>query len=119
MKQRTNRVGEQIKKELSDIIGRKLKDPRVGFVTVTGVDVTGDLQQAKIFITTLGDEASRKNTLIGLEKATAFLRAELGKRIQLRMTPELIFEFDSSVEYGSHIEKLLTQIHNEDPEQEG
>ncbi len=117
MKQRTNRVGEQMKKELSDIIGRKMKDPRVGFVTVTGVDVSGDLSLAKVYITTLGNEEERKNTLIGLEKAAGFLRSEIGKRIQLRITPELSFEFDDSIAYGSHIEELLGQIkrENDDP----
>ena len=118
MKQRTNRVGEQMKKEISEIIGRKLKDPRVGFVTVTDVDVTGDLQQAKVYITTLGNEEERKGTLKGLEKATGFIRSELGQRIQLRVTPELIFEFDRSVEYGNHIEDLLAQVRVEKKDEE-
>jgi len=110
MKQRTGRVAEQIKKELSDIIGRKLKDPRVGFVTVTDVEVTGDLSQASVYITTLGD---KNDTLEGLKKATGFLRSELGKRMQLRTTPELAFAFDETIEYGSNIEKLLTKIQQE------
>jgi ribosome-binding factor A len=116
MKQRTNRVGEQMKKEISEIIGRKLKDPRVGFVTVTDVDVTGDLQQAKVYITTLGNDEERHNTLKGLEKATGFIRSELGRRIQLRVTPELVFEFDRSVEYGNHIEDLLAKVRVEEKE---
>lgn len=118
MKQRTNRVGEQMKKEISEIIGRKLKDPRVGFVTVTDVDVTGDLQQAKVYITTLGNDEERKGTLKGLEKATGFIRSELGRRIQLRVTPELVFEFDRSVEYGNHIEDLLAQVRVDEKEEE-
>ncbi|AEO99237.1 30S ribosome-binding factor RbfA [Weizmannia coagulans] len=114
MNLRANRVGEQMKKELSDIIGRKLKDPRVGFVTVTDVEVTGDLQQAKVYLTVLGDEVQKKDTLDGLEKAKGFIRSEVGKRIRLRKTPELIFEIDESIEYGNRIETLIKKIHDTD-----
>lgn len=103
-----------MKKELSDIIGRKLKDPRVGFVTVTDVEVTGDLQQAKVYLTVLGDEEQKKDTLDGLEKAKGFIRSEVGKRIRLRKTPELIFEIDESIEYGNRIETLIKKIHDTD-----
>ncbi|GER69003.1 ribosome-binding factor A [Weizmannia acidilactici] len=112
MSLRTSRVGEQMKKELSDIIGRKLKDPRVGFVTVTDVEVTGDLQQAKVFITVLGDDEKKKETLAGLEKAKGFIRSEVGNRIRLRKTPELFFEIDESIEYGNRIETLIKKIHD-------
>lgn len=114
MNLRANRVGEQMKKELSDIIGRKLKDPRVGFVTVTDVEVTGDLQQAKVYLTVLGDEEQKRDTLDGLEKAKGFIRSEVGKRIRLRKTPELIFEIDESIEYGNRIETLIKKIHDTD-----
>lgn len=100
MSHRANRVGEQMKKELGDIIGRKIKDPRIGFVTVTDVQVTGDLQQAKVYITVLGGEAQREDTLKGLAKAKGFIRSEVGQRIRLRKTPEIIFEFDESIDYG-------------------
>ncbi|GER65667.1 ribosome-binding factor A [Weizmannia acidilactici] len=112
MSLRASRVGEQMKKELSDIIGRKLKDPRVGFVTVTDVEVTGDLQQAKVFITVLGDDEKKKETLAGLEKAKGFIRSEVGNRIRLRKTPELFFEIDESIEYGNRIETLIKKIHD-------
>lgn len=111
---RAKQVGEQMKKELSEIIGRKIKDPRVGFVTVTDVEVTGDLQQAKVFISVLGDEKQREETLIGLAKATGFIRSEIGKRIRLRKTPEILFEFDESIDYGNRIETLLNQIQKSD-----
>ncbi|MBJ9990258.1 30S ribosome-binding factor RbfA [Paenibacillus sp. S28] len=112
---RTGRVGEQIKKELSQLIQSELKDPRIGFVTVTGVDVTNDLSQAKVYLSVLGDNEQKNNTLKALEKANGFLRSELGKRVRLRHTPELIFKFDESIAYGSHIEKLLGEIgKNED-----
>ncbi len=114
MSHRPNRVGEQMKKELSDIIGRKIKDPRIGFVTVTDVQVTGDLQQAKVFISVLGDDEQKENTLKGLAKAKGFIRAEIGHRIRLRKTPEIIFEFDESIDYGNRIETLLHQLHTDD-----
>ncbi|WP_018660128.1 30S ribosome-binding factor RbfA [Heyndrickxia acidiproducens] len=112
MSLRANRVGEQMKKELSDIIGRKLKDPRIGFVTVTDVEVTGDLQQAKVYITVLGDEEQRKNSLAALEKAKGFIRSEVGQRIRLRKTPELLFEMDESIDYGNRIDTLLKKLHD-------
>lgn len=113
---RAKQVGEQMKKELSDIISRKIKDPRVGFVTVTDVEVSGDLQQAKIYISVLGDEKQKEDTLIGLSKAKGFIRSEIGKRIRLRKTPEITFEFDESIDYGNRIETLLHQIHKEELE---
>jgi ribosome-binding factor A len=118
MSLRANRVGEQMKKELSDIIGRKIKDPRIGFVTVTDVQVTGDLQQAKVYISVLGDDEQKENTLKGLAKAKGFIRTEIGHRIRLRKTPEILFEFDESINYGNRIESLIHQLHNEDKPQE-
>jgi ribosome-binding factor A len=114
MSLRANRVGEQMKKELSDIIGRKIKDPRIGFVTVTDVQVTGDLQQAKVFISVLGDDEQKENTLKGLAKAKGFIRTEIGNRIRLRKTPEITFEFDESIDYGNRIETLLHQLHHDE-----
>lgn len=110
MTMRSNRVAEQMKKELSEIISRKLKDPRIGFVTVTDVDVTGDLQQATVYISVLGDETVKENTLLGLSKSKGFIRSEIGQRIRLRKTPELSFEFDTSVAYGNRIDSLLRDI---------
>ncbi|PFP30696.1 ribosome-binding factor A [Bacillus sp. AFS073361] len=114
MSHRANRVGEQMKKELGDIIGRKIKDPRIGFVTVTDVEVTGDLQQAKVYISVLGDEEQRENTLKGLAKAKGFIRTEIGHRIRLRKTPEIIFEWDESIDYGNRIDTLLHQLHKDE-----
>lgn len=111
---RVGRVGEQLKKELSQLIQTELKDPRIGFVTVTGVEVTNDLSQARVYLSVLGDEEQKNNTLKALEKANGFLRSELGKRMRLRHTPELIFKFDTSIEYGSRIEKLLDEIQDEE-----
>ncbi|OZI11524.1 ribosome-binding factor A [Bacillaceae bacterium SAS-127] len=110
---RSNRVGEQMKKELTDILNRKVKDPRIGFITVTDVEVTGDLQQATVYITVLGDEHKREETLKALAKAKGFIRSEVGQRIRLRKTPELLFEFDESIAYGNRIDALLREIDSE------
>lgn len=110
MTMRATRVGEQMKKELGDIIGRKLKDPRIGFLTVTDVRVSGDLQIAKVYISVLGDEKKREETLKGLAKAKGFIRSELGNRIRLRKTPEIHFEFDESIDYGNRIETLIHEL---------
>jgi ribosome-binding factor A len=113
-KNRTGRVSEQIKKELSILIQTELKDPRIGFVTVTGVDVTNDLSQAKVYLSVFGDEEKKAESLKWIDKANGFLRTEIGKRIRLRHTPELIFKIDESVAYGSRIEKLLGEITHDD-----
>ncbi|GAB7388260.1 30S ribosome-binding factor RbfA [Bacillaceae bacterium] len=110
---RLQRVGEQIKKELSNLLQREIKDPRIGFVTVTDVEVSGDLQQAKVYISVLGDEEQKASTLEGLAKATGFLRSEIGRRIKLRHTPQLIFKFDESIEYGNRIAALLNELNRE------
>lgn len=117
MANRSNRVAEQMKKELGEIIARKLKDPRIGFVTVTDVEVTGDLQQATVYITVLGDNKKREETLKGLAKAKGFIRTEIGQRIRLRKTPELMFEFDLSSDYGNKIDTLLRQINDDKTEE--
>jgi len=109
---RVGRVGEQIKKELSVIIQTELKDPRIGFITVTGVEVTNDLSQATVYLSVLGSDEQKEATLNALAKGTGFIRSELGKRIRLRHTPVLQFKFDSSIEYGSRIESLLEQINS-------
>ncbi|MCZ2258780.1 30S ribosome-binding factor RbfA [Sporosarcina sp. G11-34] len=116
MSKRVNRVAEQMKKELGDIILQKVKDPRIGFVTVTDVEVTGDLQEATIYISVLGSDREKEDTLKGLSKAKGFIRTEIGQRIRLRKTPEIEFKFDESVAYGSRIESLLTQVKNEHKE---
>lgn len=107
---RANRVAEQIKIEISDIINNKIKDPRIGFLTITDVEVTGDLQQAKVFFSVLGDEEEREESLLGLSKANGFIRSEIGQRIRLRKVPEIIFEYDVAHEYGNHIDALLREL---------
>jgi ribosome-binding factor A len=112
--QRSTRLGELIKEEVSDILLRSLKDPRIGFVSVTDVEVTSDLRQVKIFVSVLGDESAKKDTMKALDSATGFVRSEIGKRIRLRYTPEVMFKFDNSIERGSRISKILNDIKSEE-----
>ncbi|WP_350345000.1 30S ribosome-binding factor RbfA [Proteinivorax tanatarense] len=113
MSQRATKLGEAIKIEINDIIQKRLKDPRVGFLTITSVDVTSDLRESTIFFTVYGSEQEKKDTLTGVEKAKGFIRSELGKRLKVRHVPELYFKFDYSLEYGNKIDKLLKDIHDE------
>lgn len=110
---RVGRVAEQIKKEISYLIQNELKDPRVGFITVTGVEVSGDLSQALIYISVMGSEEEKQASIHGIEKAKGFLRSEIGKRVKIRHVPELIFKVDESIAYGSKIEKLLKELKEE------
>jgi ribosome-binding factor A len=110
---RVSRVGEQIKKELSQIIQHEIKDPRIGFVTVTGVEMSGDLQIAKVYVSVMGKAEERQETLAGLEKATGYMRKEIGRRIQMRYVPELIFEIDQTLDHSEEIHRLLDEVHKE------
>jgi ribosome-binding factor A len=105
---RAERVSDQMKHEIADILMRKIKDPRIGFVTVTDVEVSDDLRNAKVFVSIYGGD--KKQTLKGLESAAAFIRSELGKRMRMRFVPELLFRFDATVEQGAHIMELLRTI---------
>ncbi|ASI35701.1 MULTISPECIES: 30S ribosome-binding factor RbfA [Exiguobacterium] len=113
MSVRSNRVAEQVRKEITQMLIKDVNDPRVKAITVTGVEVTGDLQQATIFYSVLGDEKVREEARIGLEKSKGFMRKEIGSRIRLRKTPELMFEIDTSVEYGSRIDELLRNLNKD------
>lgn len=109
--QRASRVGEQIHKEVSALLVRGLKDPRIGFVTITAVDVTPDLHLARVYFTVIGDEKVRKETEKGLKSSVPFIRRELGRHLRMRYVPDLLFQFDSSLEYGNRIEALIQEIH--------
>jgi ribosome-binding factor A len=106
-KHRASRLAETLKAEISQMIREELKDPRIGFVTVTAVEVAEDLGSVKVFISVLGDEAQRKESLNGLNSAAGYVRREIGQRIRLRQTPEIIFKYDPSIEHGAHITELL------------
>ena len=111
--QRSQRVAEEMKREIAQILREELKDPRIGFITITSVEVTRDLRYAKVFISVYGGEPVKKQSLEALNKASGFVRKEVGRRIQLRYTPEISFAFDNSIEHGAKISKLLTKIKKE------
>lgn len=115
MKIRPNRVGEEIKKELVSLIRKGIKDPRVDtLVSITDVEVTGDLSYATVYISRFGSEKQRQDALEGMKAASKYLRGELSKRLKLRVVPELIFKLDDSLQYGAKIETILHQIHEEE-----
>jgi ribosome-binding factor A len=108
---RPDRVGDQIRSELGQLLTRDVHDPGIGFVTLTRVHVTPDLHLARIYYTALGDEGARRSSQKALERAKPFLRRQLGSRLRLRRTPELEFVFDESVAGQDRIERLLAEIH--------
>lgn len=105
--QRLRRVADQIQRELSELLRSHLKDPRVGMITLTGVEVSPDLAHAKVFFTTLGDADSLVRIEAGLRHAAGFLRSGLGARLKLRTTPELHFHHDESIERGIRLSQLI------------
>ncbi|WP_268913160.1 30S ribosome-binding factor RbfA [Lentilactobacillus sp. SPB1-3] len=110
---RVGRLEQEIQKEVTDILLKRVRDPRVQGVTITGVDVTGDLQQAKIYYSILSDKASDKEkTQTGMEKATGLIRKELGARLSIFKTPEITFEQDDSVRYGDKIDRLINELNS-------
>ena len=112
---RPDRVGEEIRHELSDLITRGgVHDPGIGFITLTRVQVSPDLQVARVYYTSLGDAAARKDTQKALDRATPFLRRQIGSRVQLRRVPELEFRFDESIAHQNRIEEILQELHQEE-----
>lgn len=115
---RLGRIDEEYKKELSQIIGYELKNPNVtGLISVTKVKVTSDLKYAKVYVSILNSK-NIKDTLAGLKKSSGYIRSELAKRVNLRNTPELIFELDDSIEYGAKIDSILKEIMPKKEEQD-
>ena len=106
---RRDRVSEQIRRELAELIRTELKDPRVGMISLTDVEVTADYAHAKVFFSTLAGSEGLPEVLVGLQKASGFLRRELGKRISIHMTPQLHFVFDQSLERGAELGKLIAE----------
>ena len=106
-------MADLIQKEISEILMKSIKDPRVGFVTITRVSVTDDCRSAKIYFSVMGTEEEIERSRDGIESAKGFIRKELGARIRLRYTPDLTFQFDPSIEYAIRIEKVLQQLHDE------
>ncbi|NCO67023.1 MAG: ribosome-binding factor A [Nitrospirae bacterium CG_4_10_14_0_8_um_filter_41_23] len=109
---RSQRVGDLLREEIADIVIHRLKDPRIGFVTITGVDVTDDIKISKIYVSILRDE-DKKTTLEILNSAKSFIRSELSKRLRMKSIPSIEFILDASIEYGNKIDKLLKKIEGE------
>jgi ribosome-binding factor A len=108
---RSERLGELILAEISDLITRAIKDPRIGFVTFTRVEMSDDLRHAKIFVSSIGAEPEKARTLQGLASATGYIRRHLGRALHLRYTPEISFLLDDSLEHGAKIAQILRQLH--------
>lgn len=113
---RMERVQELMKQEISKIILEDVKDPRIGFVTVTRVHVTNDLRSARVFVSLLGSDEQMADCWRGLNRSLGFIRREVGRRVRLRYTPELSLEIDDSMAYSAHIQELLLGIQREETE---
>ena len=107
---RIQRIATLIKKEVAEMLIREVKDPRIGMVTITGVAVSKDLRIAHIYYSALGSEKQIQDSAIGLRQAAKFIQREIGRRIRMRYTPAIDFQFDHSLEYGSHIDKILKDL---------
>lgn len=108
---RTDRVGALLQSALAELLVRDVRDPRIGMVTITGVELSADLKHARVFVSALGDAAAHRRTLAGLASARPYLQAQVGRRLGLRFTPELSFAFDPSFERAARIEGLLRELH--------
>jgi ribosome-binding factor A len=109
---RQEKLGELITAELSDLLRTRVKDPRVGFASITHVEVSGDLRHAKVFVSVMGELSEQEETIKALKHATGFLRHELAERITIRYMPELVFKLDTSIEQGSRILEMIRQLEN-------
>jgi ribosome-binding factor A len=107
---RSKRLGELILEEISDLMACQIKDPRIGFATLTRVDMSDDLRYAKVFVSMIGTPSEKERTLQGLSSATGYIRRHLGKALHLRYTPQLTFLLDDSLEHGAKIAQLLRQV---------
>jgi ribosome-binding factor A len=113
---RAEKVAEAIHEIVSALLIKGVKDPRIGFTTITGVKLSDDLHLATIYFTVVGDESEKKSTEQGLNSARGFLRKELGKNLRMRYIPDLLFRYDASIDYGQHIDTLLNEIKNTEPD---
>ena len=110
---RTDRLGDQFRMEIADILLKKIQDPRIGFATVTSVEISVDLRHAKVFVSSLEEPAAKERTLKALKQAAGFIRSELGKRLKLRRIPELVFYQDQSLEKAAHLYEVIEGLGKE------
>jgi ribosome-binding factor A len=115
---RSDKIADLIQKEISQMLTRGLKDPRIGFVTITKVAVSEDCRTAKIYFSVAGSSEERERSTEGLNSAKGYVRKELGRRIRMKYTPEITFQFDPSIEYAIHIGEVIEQIRKEREEKE-
>ena len=113
---RPERVGQLVQQLLGEIFARGMRDPRIGFVTITGVKMSPDLREARVYYAVHGDAKGRKDTQKGLEAARGYLRREIASELKLRVTPDLHFTYDEAIDRGARIEELIKQVHDEDKE---
>ncbi|HLI69789.1 MAG TPA: 30S ribosome-binding factor RbfA [Ktedonobacteraceae bacterium] len=107
---RQEKLGEQIAVEVSDLLRTRVKDPRVGFASITHVEVSGDLRHAKIYVSVMGESEEKQNTIEALRHATGFIRRELAGRLTVRFMPEIVFKLDNSIEQGAHVLGLIRKL---------
>ncbi|MBW1804885.1 MAG: 30S ribosome-binding factor RbfA [Deltaproteobacteria bacterium] len=113
---RAVRVGDQILKDLADLLIRKVRDPRIDGVTLTGISLSNDLKHARVYYSVLGDKSEIERSQNGLDSAKGYIKREIGRRLNLRYMPDIIFEHDPTLETGNQIERLFEKIRTEDPE---
>lgn len=114
MFKRSEKVAEAVHELISELLVKGLKDPRIGFVTITGVKVTDDMHLATVYFTVIGTDAEKKATEQGLNSARGFIRKEMGKSLRMRYVPDIVFKYDVSVDYGYRIESILKEISSPD-----
>ncbi|GAE87518.1 30S ribosome-binding factor RbfA [Acetivibrio straminisolvens] len=118
--ERIERISEEIKREMSGIIQNELKDPRLSkLISITHLNVTKDLRYAKVYVSVMGSEEEKASALEGLKSAAGFIRREIGRRVQIRYTPEIHFELDNSIEKGAYITKLINETSGQDNSAKG
>jgi ribosome-binding factor A len=117
MSHRSHRLADELKNEISAIIAQEVKDPRIGFATVTEVEVSPDMRHARVFVSVLGSSEEKKEAFEALARATGFIRRLIGARIRLRHTPDLTFVYDDSIERGAQMMRLFDEIKSESPEE--
>jgi ribosome-binding factor A len=107
---RASRVGDQIQAELASLLTRDVHDPGIGFLTITQVKLSPDLQQARVYYTSIGDDKAKRESARALDRATPFLRRQVGQRLRLKRVPELTFFYDESIEQGDRVERILQEL---------
>jgi ribosome-binding factor A len=110
---RASRVGDQIQAELASLLTRQVHDPGIGFLTITQVKLSPDLQQARVYYTSIGDDKAKRESARALDRATPFLRRQVGQRLRLKRVPELTFFYDESIEQGDRVERILQELKTE------